>query len=186
MNYHLARNNEHLGTHPAEAIRNGLSNGSYLSTDLAWTDGMAEWKPLGSLVEFAAANLPPGAAATTVVPPILEAGALQEGGSHAAFSGQPVQHVVVGVMPTPGTAIASLVLGIVSLVTCYFGLLFAIPGAICGHMALKSIRLSGNRLQGRGLAVAGLVMSYLWLGLFFAVVLFMVVAGTIAALTGGG
>lgn len=85
------------------------------------------------------------------------------------------------VMPTPGTAVASLVLGIISLVTCYFGIFFAIPGVICGHMALSEINQSEGRQEGRGLAIAGLVLNYIWVGLILLVLLCFLLIGGLAA-----
>jgi hypothetical protein len=59
---------------------------------------------------------------------------------------------------TSALSIWSLVLGILSLCCC--GFLTAIPGVICGHMALSRIRRSGGSLGGQGLAIAGLVTGY--------------------------
>jgi len=67
---------------------------------------------------------------------------------------------------TAGLAIWSLVLGILSL-TC-FSILSAIPGVICGHMALSKIKQSSGALAGQGLAIAGLVTGYM--GILWAVV----------------
>ncbi len=63
---------------------------------------------------------------------------------------------------TSGTAIASLVFGIVS----WFALPFigAIVAVICGHIARAEIRRSVHaRIEGDGLAVAGLVLGYVQL-----------------------
>ena len=167
MNYHLARNNEQLGTFTLEEVRKGLADGTYLATDLAWTAGMAEWLPAGTLPELSAPSGPP--ALSTQPPARIPDPMLRP---EQAVP----QHVSIGVAPTPSTAIASLVLGIVSLVTCYVGIVFAIPGIICGHMALKAIKESGNRLQGRGLAIAGLIMSYLWMAFWSLMVVLMGIA----------
>ncbi len=73
--------------------------------------------------------------------------------------------------PTHPLAIASLVCGISSLLPLgclsIFGAIFlpvAIAAIICGHMALKKIRLAKNNSDGKGIAIAGLVMGYLSLG----------------------
>jgi hypothetical protein len=68
---------------------------------------------------------------------------------------------------TSGLAIWSLVLGILSLLCA--PLVAAIPGVICGHMALGRIKRSGGAVAGQGLAIAGLVTGYLgiaWAMLF--------------------
>ncbi|QYC40743.1 hypothetical protein Nocox_15640 [Nonomuraea coxensis DSM 45129] len=57
--------------------------------------------------------------------------------------------------PTNGMAVASLVLGIVGMISCG---LTSIIGVILGHIALARIKRSGE--EGQGMAVAGLVTSY--------------------------
>jgi prepilin-type processing-associated H-X9-DG protein len=55
---------------------------------------------------------------------------------------------------TSGNAIASLILGILSLVGCLF--FTGIPAIICGAISLSSIGKSNGRMQGKGMAIAGL------------------------------
>jgi hypothetical protein len=61
---------------------------------------------------------------------------------------------------TDGKAVASLVLGIVSIFLC-LGILSGIPAVILGHISLSNIRKSMGRVQGSGMATAGLVMGYI-------------------------
>src|SRR5687767_1154094 len=61
---------------------------------------------------------------------------------------------------TSGLAIASMVLGIASIVMC-LGPLAGIPAVILGHKANSDIRKSGGAIQGGGMATAGLVTGYL-------------------------
>jgi prepilin-type processing-associated H-X9-DG protein len=61
-----------------------------------------------------------------------------------------------------GLAWASLILGIVGLlgsIVCVGGLL-AIPGVVCGHLALSRARAAAGTRRGRRLALAGLVAGY--------------------------
>ncbi|HUU09994.1 MAG TPA: DUF4190 domain-containing protein, partial [Phycisphaerae bacterium] len=58
---------------------------------------------------------------------------------------------------TNGLAIASLILGILSMIC--LGALAGIPAVICGHVAMGRIRASGE--GGRGMAIGGLVMGYI-------------------------
>lgn len=60
---------------------------------------------------------------------------------------------------TSGYAIASLVCGIVGLVTCL--VFVGIPAVICGHMAMHQIANSRSMVIGRGMALTGLVLGYL-------------------------
>ncbi len=49
MNYHIARNGQQLGVFADHEISNKLASGELSGGDLAWAEGMAEWKPLGSI-----------------------------------------------------------------------------------------------------------------------------------------
>jgi hypothetical protein len=71
-------------------------------------------------------------------------------------------------LPTNGLAIASLVCGVGTFV---IGLSF-IPAIICGHIARRQIRRTGE--QGGGLALAGLILGYVGGALFIAAVLAIV------------
>lgn len=57
--------------------------------------------------------------------------------------------------PMNGKSIAGFVLGILSIVVPYIGLLFGIIAIILSALSLKEIRMRYE--QGRGLAIAGLV-----------------------------
>ena len=62
--------------------------------------------------------------------------------------------------PNDGKAIASLVLGILSLVGC-FGALAGIPAIILGFMSKRDISRSGGALGGDGLALGGIITGIL-------------------------
>jgi len=86
--------------------------------------------------------------------------------------------------PTSGLAVTSLILGIVSFMGCWC--FTAIPGIICGHMAMSQIKR--GEAEGRGLAMAGLIIGYINLGLnlLLAIVyvlffVFVAAAGTAGA-----
>lgn len=82
--------------------------------------------------------------------------------------------------PTNGMAVASLVLGIVSLACSQC--ITAIPGVIFGHIALKQIRESRGTQGGRGLAIGGLVTGYVSLGIVVAVVIVYAIIALVAFL----
>ncbi len=70
---------------------------------------------------------------------------------------------------TSGTAIASLVFGIVAWVALPF--IGAIVAVICGHLARAEIRRNAyGAIDGDGLAVAGLVLGYVQLAFCLLVV----------------
>lgn len=68
---------------------------------------------------------------------------------------------------TEGTAVASLVLAVLSVAIGPFGF---IPAIICGHIARGRIRRTPG-LGGDGLALAGLIIGYVFALLTFLVVL---------------
>ncbi len=64
MNYHVAKNGAQLGQIPEEEIVRRLQTGELASGDLCWTDGMAEWQPLGAKFSSPVFAPPPSAAAS--------------------------------------------------------------------------------------------------------------------------
>jgi len=122
--------------------------GRFVSTDLAWREGMPTWKPLSELPEF----VPPSA------PPALQVGATP------AITPAP--------MPAGRTeplAIWSLVLSLLGLFCCGFA--SGIPGIVCGHLALSKFQREPN-LQGKGLATAGLVIGYVGIACWLIYIVF--------------
>ncbi|CAN5803546.1 hypothetical protein BH11VER1_BH11VER1_02820 [soil metagenome] len=144
MDYHIARNGQQLGIFSENQIRENLNDGVSQKTDLAWCEGMTDWRSLEELFpESEGVSSPPRVLPQTVAP--------------------------VTLMSSPknsGLAIASLVCGILSFFTCG---LTGLPGIICGHLALSRIRQSAGTVGGKGIAIGGLVTSYfgfLLIGIF--------------------
>lgn len=61
--------------------------------------------------------------------------------------------------PTDGKAVASLILGILSMTI--MSIFAGIPAVILGHMSRANIKRSMGKLKGEGLALAGLIMGYI-------------------------
>ena len=144
-------------------IRNLISTGQITEDTIIWREGMTDWIPLKDVPDFQAAQSAqdvtqgtPGAATPYATP--------------QTYAGQQ-QPYGVG-MPTDGLAIASLVCGILAIVSCYVWGLFGIPAVICGHMSIKKINNSPTPVQGKGMAIAGLVTGYIGI----ALQLFMIIA----------
>lgn len=82
--------------------------------------------------------------------------------------------------PNNGAALASMILGIVSIVTLFTVVLTwlspfaAIAGVITGHIGLSAIRRTGQ--GGRGMGITGLVLSYVTIGLFVLALILVFVA----------
>ena len=70
--------------------------------------------------------------------------------------------------PTNGLAIAALVCGIAQFVV---GVTF-LPAIICGHIARRQIRQTGE--QGDGMALAGIILGYIGAAFLILVVLGLV------------
>lgn len=66
MSYHVARNNQQLGTFPKEEVIARYNTGAILPTDLVWTEGMATWEPASKIF---GAPAPVVADANAVPPP---------------------------------------------------------------------------------------------------------------------
>lgn len=71
--------------------------------------------------------------------------------------GSPYASIPYGHYGPAGSAIASLVMGILSLALL---VLTGIPAIILGHVARGKIRRSGGAFSGHGMAVAGMVLGY--------------------------
>jgi len=80
---------------------------------------------------------------------------------------------------TSGLAIASLVLGILSMLLC--GLTW-IPAVICGHMSLSRIKKSFGTLSGKGMAIAGLVTGYVSILLFIPLLASMAIPASVGVI----
>jgi hypothetical protein len=119
-----------------EEMRAMLASGMVHASTLVWRDGMDAWQPLNLQPEWV----------TQIASPM--------GTPIPAYSVAP---------PTNGLAIASMVLGLVSLpmmLGCWVGIFTAIPAVICGHLSLTQIKQNGSQ-TGRGFAITGLVTGYL-------------------------
>jgi len=167
MQWYYSQNSTQLGPVADAELRAKLASGEVTGTDLVWREDMADWRAVamveelrGALVRdpLAAPLVPAGGVSSPYAPP------------HAqpyAASGMPV------LLPTSGLAVASLVCGIFSLLTCF---LPSIPAVICGHLALNHLSRPEVRMTGRGMAVAGLVMGYLSLVALAGIALFFIIA----------
>jgi hypothetical protein len=137
MQWYYSKNASQLGPVPLEELCAKIASGEVTGADMAWTEGMPDWRPISSIPEL------------HVVQQANKPAPSQPGGA-AASPYAPAR--------TSGLAIASLVCGIAG-ITCMF--LPGIAAVICGHMALRQIADPNVRMEGRGMAIAGLVLGYL-------------------------
>ena len=126
------------GPATAGQLRQWIAEGRANAQTPALAPGALEWKPLGTLPEFAEHFAPP-------VPPVI--GPLKPGASTA------------GQLPkTSSFATAGLVFGILSL-TCCCGCPFSLLGLVFSLIGLSQINRRPELYEGRGLAIAGLILS---------------------------
>lgn len=140
-------------------LREMIAAGQLAPETLVWRDGMKDWARVDALPELSSM-------------PVASYGPPQPGGYPAYYPVAP---------PTSGLAIASMVCGILAIVTCYIHAIFGIPAVICGHMALSAIRQAPLPMAGRGMAIAGLVTGYLGIVFSICTVIFFVVVFSQAA-----
>lgn len=82
--------------------------------------------------------------------------------------GNPYGYGTTGLPRTSGLAIASMVLGIVSIVLCGITALIGLP---MGYAAKKQIRESNGTITGDGMATAGIVLGWIVIGIALFVLL---------------
>jgi len=132
MQYHISRQGQTYGPYPAGDVQRMLNEGRLLPTDLCWTEGMANWEPLGKVMGGAVAPAPaPAAPRPAPVQPAQPRPPAQLNPGQAAPQaamrpGQPVQAAwgAGGQWPAPPDMHWAAVL-LLSMVTCgIFGLVW--------------------------------------------------------------
>jgi hypothetical protein len=125
----------------AEVIRDWIRQGRVTARTLVQVEGVSEWKPLADFIEFSTDLAAKQGGASSAPPPMMGA-------------------VPPALPPKPksGMAVASLVLGIFSMVGC--PIIASLPAIILGHVAHSRNRRSPNEYGGGGLATAGFVLGY--------------------------
>lgn len=139
----IGTDGKQYGPVTADQLRQWLAQGRVDARTHTLAEGATEWKPLGTLPEFAELF-------QSQHPPTI--GALRPA---ASVSGVPSK--------TNGFATAGLVFGILSTILCCCGFPFGILGIVFSAVALYQIREHPGRYEGRGQAIAGLVLSIIGL-----------------------
>ena len=143
--WYYAINSLETGPVTFSHLQDIASGGNLPVNALVWTEGMAEWVEAYRI---------PG-----VFRGPETAGSL----SSIAASTEPLK--------TCGMAVASFVFGMLG--TCVLFFLGSILAVIFGHVALRQIDTSRNRLTGRGMAIAGLILGYI---VFIAIIAIGIIA----------
>ncbi|MGJ8726518.1 MAG: DUF4190 domain-containing protein [Roseibacillus sp.] len=161
-----AKDGEQHGPVEADDIRSRLKSGDLSNGTLVWREGMAQWSPLGEVLELrepvpvsgegsqgssAESSSAASAVATNSSDPYVAPAVSQ--------LSQPAPQLIAPVQQNT-MALVSMILGILSIVLCS-GLLTGIPAIICGHMARKQFRESPTPQSGEGMATTGLILGYI-------------------------
>lgn len=144
----------------AAQLNQWISEGRANAASLAWPEGAAEWKPLGSLPEFAAI-LGARVAAPQIIGPT---------------AGYPRR--------TNNLAVAGMIMGVLSVLLgwCFFTLVFCVLGLVFSIAALSQIKRNPETESGRGMAVAGIILSVIG---FFECFGFVLLFGLLRAAANG-
>ena len=121
----------------AAQLRQWIAEGRANAQTPSLAAGAPEWKPLGTLLEFAGQFAPPA-------PPLI--------GPAPGTAAGPGRK-------TNSFATAGLIFGILSVTTCCCGCAFNILGLTFSLIGLSQINRYPERYEGRGLAIAGLILS---------------------------
>lgn len=179
MNWYYAKNGHQNGPVPTEDMIDRIAMGEIAPTDLAWCEGMADWLPVSQIPQLQVAppvkaEAPEAAPAAAAQPSPYQAPAAPAASPSYAMPGQP---------PSQGLAIASLVCGILAVVTCClwpFGIVFIIAAVVTGHLALGKIKADPARNGGQGMAKAGLITGYIGLLFFLISLVLFLMFGTMS------
>ena len=134
----IGADQKEYGPVTADQLNQWLAEGRVNSQTKVCPAGGSEWKTLGELPEFSLRfNTPP---------PLT---------GSPSFTSPSATNT-----KTSGMAVASLILGILGLVTCGVS---ALVGLILGIIAMGRIKKNGGALTGHGLALAGTIVSGVFL-----------------------
>lgn len=152
-NWHYNIGGELHGPVSIMELRSMMSAAKLHPNDYVWKEGMPDWLPVSQIPELQLTAVSAPAAA-----------------GYAPLHDDGIQH-------TSGLAVASLVMGIVGLVTPFF--VFNLLATIFGAAALKAIARSRITLGGRGMALSGLILGIV--GLIFWVIFVLFWFGFLAS-----
>lgn len=154
----IGADGKEYGPISVDQLRQYVAQGRVNAQTRVQVAGSTEWKPAAEVSELA---------------PLFAPARAYQAGEGAP----PILTVPTAKGPEKGLAIASLVLGLASIVLC-LSVFTGIPAIICGHIARsRAVRLPA-RYGGAALAMAGLVLGYV--SLIFSLVMLAVLLPALA------
>jgi len=189
---HVARDGANIGSFSTEEIREGLRTGKFLPTDMAWQEGMADWRPLSQVVPDRPAAATPVAGATE--PNALPVSLSGTSPSVGSGGGLPWEHrqelgflkayfdTVILVLTKPAEAFALMKTEGDMMGPMLFALIGGCAGIIVSvlmQLALHSIGFMGNRQSAMfGMGVVGIwSLAYIILAPVMVVVGIFIISG---------
>ncbi len=148
VEWFYTHDNAEMGPLTGPQMRRAVEMGQVQPGDFVWSEGMNSWRKLQEVPELAR---------------LL-------GGLPATASAGPT-----GITMAP-LAVASFVLGLLGMTV--FPFLGSVLAIVFGHVALRQVHASQQKLGGKGLAITGLVLGYLVLipGVIVLIVFLAIIA----------
>jgi hypothetical protein len=189
---HVARDGANIGTFSTEEVREGLRTGKFLPTDMAWQEGMADWRPLSQVVtEKPAAATPSSGTTEASALSVSAAGPSTPAGSGGGLPWEHRQELgffkayfdtVVMVLTKPGEAFALMKTDGDMMGPMLFALIGGCAGIIVSvlvQLALHSIGFMADRQSAMfGMGVVGLwSIGYIILSPVIVIVCAFIISG---------
>lgn len=154
MQIFIAKNGEKTGPFSEAQVREMLAAGSASATDLAWHEGMADWKPLGQVLPAQPGPVAPAGPVSPVAPatvagrPVLDPNLAGRGARLGAFL---IDLLFFALCVGPGAAMAGLsdqgdTVYSIGVVLCVVGFLIAVVVQIM--LLTKRGQTVGKKLVG--------------------------------------
>lgn len=159
MQWYYSKNGTQLGPIGTEDIQAKLASGEISQTDLVWKDGMPDWLPAGQVAELRPAVPSAPVEVSSPTPSPYQTPSTVQTGPPV-----PATAVMPGAPLSQGFAVASMVCGIIAVLSCCLWCLsgpLAIVAVVMGHVALSKAKADPARYGGKGMAKAGLIAGYL-------------------------
>ncbi|MEM9080669.1 MAG: GYF domain-containing protein [Verrucomicrobiota bacterium] len=167
-----SKDQQQQGPVEADEIRQRLKAGELSNATLVWKEGMANWTPLGDVLELRepvpVTPSPEGEVTPSAASP------LEAASRPYTAPAAPVQPVQLTAPVEQNTmALVSMILGILALLC--FGILTGLPAVICGHLARGQIRRASVPQTGGGMALTGLILGYISIVFSVIAIVFVVI-----------
>jgi hypothetical protein len=168
--WYYAHDGKQSGPVPISELQRLAANGEFdPEKDLVWREGLPDWKPASTVPELSSLTSKGGAEESAVPAPAGQVPAeptpYQAPQSPPAEAAPNKSYAPTGQIQT-GFAVASMICGLVALLTCFFiclSLPCAIAAVALGHIALARAKREPTQFGGQGFAKAGLITGYIGL-----------------------